>query len=125
MSNPSLVYNAIRTPDGTLLESFTRYDFKEHTDANGNTYAVDGGLGYARRIGPDDSTELSVWSDEPHEKKRLFTHWGTYGKNGDEPFRYIPVVSMTTEHIEAVLKTQIVYPPIKQVLEDELKFRSS
>lgn len=122
---PDIIYNAIKTPDGTLLESFTQHDFRSHTDkVTGSEYSVDGGLSYARRVGPDDYIEMTVWSDEPHEKKRLFTHWGTYGKNGDEPFRRIPVVSMTVEHIEAVLENCNVRPSIREVMEDELKFRS-
>ena len=47
----NLIYNAIRTPDGTILESRSVHDFVGHTDANGKYYAADGGLEYLKRCG--------------------------------------------------------------------------
>lgn len=32
--------------------------------------------------------------------------WGTYGKDGKQPLKYITINNMTSEHIEACLKTQ-------------------
>jgi len=39
----NLIANALRTPDGTVLESKSRHDYKEYIDANGKTYMIDGG----------------------------------------------------------------------------------
>ena len=33
-----LIYNALRTPDGTIIESKSRHDYVTHTDANGKNY---------------------------------------------------------------------------------------
>ena len=63
----SLIRNAIKTPDGTILESTHRHDYKEHTDANGKTYMVDGGLEYVRCSAHGDEVHLSLYDDEPHD----------------------------------------------------------
>ena len=106
MKEPSLIYNAIRTPDGTLLVSRTRHDYKEHVDANGKLYIVDGGLDYCRRSANGDEVDLTMTDEQPHSIQREVLEWGTYGKDGKQPLTYIPISRMETEHIEAVLKTQ-------------------
>ena len=70
-----IIYNAIKTPDGTIISSHHRHDFVTHKDKNGKTYGVDGGQSYLRRIGDiSDCKELSMylepWSLEFHEKAR-------------------------------------------------------
>lgn len=30
--------------------------------------------------------------------------WGTYGKSGKDPFKLVPLVSCTTDHLENILK---------------------
>ena len=60
----TLVYNAIRTPDGTVLESRHRHDHVEYIDKNGKEYMVDGGLEYIRR---------NVHEDAPYEELSVYT----------------------------------------------------
>lgn len=62
MSN--ILKNAIKTPDGTIIESKHRHDFVSYTDKNGKYYAVDGGLDYLRRLGDNDYTELSEFKEK-------------------------------------------------------------
>ena len=38
-----IILNRIQTPDGTVLTSYYRHDYKSYQDKNGETYIVDGG----------------------------------------------------------------------------------
>jgi hypothetical protein len=40
-------------------------------------------------------------------KIREWMHWGTYGKNGDQPLKYVLLKDMSDEHIQAILETQV------------------
>ena len=102
MTDNKIVYNAIRTPDGTLLESFHTHDFKTHKDKNGQVYMVDGGLSYIRRSGSGHQ-ELCLVESDPIEEIREVFSWGTYGKSGDEPFKRVLLKDMTEEHIKAII----------------------
>ena len=57
----TLVYNAIRTPDGTVLESRHCHDYVTHVDKNGKEYILDGGLDYVRRSINGDEVLLQVY----------------------------------------------------------------
>jgi hypothetical protein len=121
----TLLVNAIITPDGTRLESLHRHDYQTHIDANGEEYMIDGGLDYVRRsINKQPAIDAFVYSDDKHDVIREQFLWGTYGKNGDQPLQKKPVKSLDTEHIEAILKTQIhLKDHIRKVFEDELNYR--
>ena len=123
----TLVYNAIRTPDGTILESFHTHDFKTYVDKNGKEYMVDGGRDYVRRNVHDEAPyeELSVYTTDGHDKVREVLKWGTYGINGDQPLTYIALKDMNTGHIQACLDTvPHIHLVWKQAFEEELKLRS-
>ena len=128
MSKERIVSNRIRTPDGTILESMHRHDYRVYVDANGKEYMVDGGLDYLRRIIHDDAPyeELSVYADEPHAEIREAFKWGTRGKDGKQPLKYVPLKDLTTEHIEAILDTQShIADYVRKIFIDELSFRDS
>lgn len=97
-----LVLNRIRTPDGTILTSYYRHDYKTYTDKNGLTYMVDGGLDYLRR-NDHPYEELSVYEDAPWEKIRESFHRGTYGKNGDEELHWVPMSEMSNKWLESCI----------------------
>jgi len=123
----TLVYNAIRTPDGTILESFHTHDFKTYVDKNGKEYMVDGGRDYVRRNVHDEAPyeELSVYTTDGHDKVREVLKWGTYGINGDQPLTYIALKDMNTGHIQACLDTvPHIHSAWKQAFKEELKLRS-
>jgi hypothetical protein len=119
-----LVVNALWTPDGTRLQSRSRYDYKEYVDANGKTYMVDGGLDYIRRSANGDEFDASVYLDDEYALVREQVTWGTYGKNGDQPLRWVPVSEMSNDHIQAVLDTQNhMHPNLREVLMMERQYR--
>jgi hypothetical protein len=123
MSN--IIRNAFRTPDGTILESKSRWDYKEYEDTvSGKIYIVDGGLDYIRRSVHSDQVDLSATLDDDHEVVREAMTWGTYGKNGDEPYRLVKLKDMSLEHIHACLDTQTnMYPQYRTAMKNELDYR--
>ena len=119
-----IIRNSITTPDGTKLVSRYRHDYVSHTDANGTTYSVDGGLSYLKRAGTTDYIETSVMSDQPHSVIREAFEWGTRGIYGDETLTYIVLKAMSTQHIVAVLETQEHNPiEVRKVFYNELSWR--
>ena len=121
-----LLRNALQTPDGTVLESKTRHDYKEYEDANGWTYMVDGGLDYVRRSvnKHEPAIDLILMEAEPHFFLRDYVTWGTYGKQQDQPLSYITIADMTDGHLQAVLDTQKnMYPQIGDLMVAELEYR--
>lgn len=125
MSEKRLIRNAFRTPDGTILDSTHRHDYKSYKDQNGKTYMNDGGLDYMRRSMNGDEIDVSLYDDQPHEVQREVLKWGTYGKEGDQPKVYKPVSIMDTEHIEIVLEEygSHMMPVLKDCMEKELELR--
>lgn len=122
-----IICNRIRTPDGTIIESKNRHDYASHKDANGHTYSVDGGKDYLKRSYTQDAppaTEMSVYSDDEHSVIREAMSWGTYGKEGKDPFHYVTLVDMTSEHILGCLKNvPNMNPSYRDSFKKELEFR--
>lgn len=113
------------TPDGTVLQSYHRHDYKTYTDKNGEEYMIDGGCAYTRCSVNDEPAEyFTVTTDDTHKVKRKWFHWGTYGKNGDQPLKWKPLQDLDTEHIEAILETQSHIPEhLRELFKDELEYR--
>lgn len=126
--NDMIVANKIRTPDGTILQSFNRHDYKTYTDKNGKEYMVDGGLDYLRRNFHDDAPyeELScTWGDHFERIRESFC-WGTRGKGGQDALKWVELMNLSTEHIQAILETQFAPGQnswVKELMEKELKYR--
>ncbi len=121
-----ILSSRMRTPDGTILESIHRHDYVTHTDANGKTYMLDGGCAYVRCSAHGDEVLLTIYTDYPHEVIRLHAKWGTYGKQGNQPFRYVTIAEMEIEHLQACLDTQkeTMNPAMYKVMQDELEYRN-
>jgi len=122
-----ILRNALRTPDGTILESRHRHDYKEYEDANGWVYVVDGGLDYLRRTVNKNApaVDLSLTEEDPHFFLRDYVTWGTYGKEGDQPLSYVTIAEMSDGHLQAVLDTQKrMYPQVRDLMKAELEYRN-
>lgn len=129
MELPRIAVNMIQTPDGTILQSKHRHDYVTHVDkTNGLTYMVDGGTEYLRRNSHPDHPykEMSLTEDADHSILREKVCWGTRGKDGKQPLRYISISSMDTDHIEAVLETQThMSGVIQDIMKNELAYRNT
>jgi len=101
----NIIASKIITPDGTLLQSFSQHDYKEHKDLNGKTYGIDGGNSYQKIIGDIEDLEVITITDEDdYEVIRQEMYWGTYGKNGNQPFKWVYLNEMSDAHIQAILE---------------------
>ena len=121
-----IIYSAMRTPDGTVIESRHRHDYVTHKDANGKTYMLDGGLDYVRASANGDEEFISVTLEDGHDKVREYLTWGTRGVNGDQPLRYVKLKDMDTDHIQACLDTQFqMRPAYRTAMENELEYREN
>jgi len=121
-----LLAQRIRTPDGTILQSYNRHDYKTHLDVKtGETYMVDGGLDYCRQnrnVVPAE--DLCVYVGDDFNHIRAGFSWGTRGVNGDQPLKYVPMKDLDTDHIQAILNTQHRVPQfIRDQFVTELVFR--
>ena len=125
MNDNNLILNALRTPDGTVIQSLHRHDYVTYTDANGKEYMVDGGLDYLRRSIHDDQIDLSEYDDAPHERQRELLTWGTYGIKGDQPLQYKTIEEMETGHLEAVVKMVGICPIRRKCMQKELELRTN
>lgn len=125
-----IIYNAIKTPDGTILSSKHVHDFVMYKDSKtGKEYGVDGGTQYLRRIGNTNECEdLSVNDDGKHSTRRQYLVWG---KNYDKDMNRLPetewvtIQDMTSDHIEAIIDGGYAANNkfYEDVFKEELKFR--
>lgn len=101
-----LVYSAIQTPDGTILESKYGHDYVTYTDKNGKEYMLDGGNDYQRYIVHDDAPfkNISLYMDDDFELIRQKVKRGGRGINGDEPLTFVPICEMNDGWLVASIK---------------------
>lgn len=121
-----LLYNAVLTPDGTILQSRSRHDYIEYKDkVSGEIYILDGGLEYQRMsINKAPAENLAVYTSDLHCKIREVFTWGTYGRDGLQPKKYVLLKLLTDEHLAAILRTQTHLPAeMQKVFSDEILFR--
>ena len=123
-----IVLNRVQCKEcGEILTSYHRHDYK--TCKCPNETMVDGGQDYQRYGGADldkVDTSLTIYVSDDHEQMRKSVYWGTYGKNGDQPRRWIHIADMTDDHLINCLKHMggKIHPIIAKTMNDELQYRS-
>lgn len=125
MNKDQLVYNGIRTPDGTVISSRHRHDFVCHEDANGYSYSVDGGLDYLKRGTTDggkfDYEELSLTLEASHDTIRRRATWGALR---DGQYEWILIKDLETAHIQAILEGGHAQGVFKKIIQEECDWRT-
>ena len=113
-----LIRNALRTPDGTIIESRNRHDYVAHLDQTTNRkYFIAGGFDYVRSSCWGDEEFMTVYSDESHEVIRENLIWGS--KAG-----LVRLSEMDTSHIEACLDTvPNMLEQFREAMVEELDYR--
>lgn len=112
-----LIATRLQTPDGTIISSGNTNLTVSHEDKNGRIYTVCKAY--------QGTSKLTIYSDAGHDIIREHISWGTFGIEGDERLHFIILKNMTTDHIEAVLKTQRLSRTYKSALVNELEYRSA
>lgn len=114
---------------GEVLTSYHRHDYKVCKCTNATM--IDGGLEYQRYGGMDmlkvDRSPTVYLSTDPedHTKMRASFHWGSYGKNGDQPVKWMTPSEMSNDHVENIIKNlgHRIAPWTLKIFERELEYR--
>jgi len=117
--NKELVYNAIKTPDGTILESKHQHDFQMYKDKNGEIYTNDGGTEYLKRsTNKEPYEDLSLYTTDSIEILREHCSWGTYGKYGTGKLTFKKIKDLSNAHLEYIIDSAY-----KGIIKRELEYR--
>ena len=127
-----ILYNAIQTPDGTIIQSKHTHDYVTYIDKNGLEYMVDGGTSYLRRTVHEEAPhkELSIEDDGTHELRRSTLRWG---RNYDKDMNRLPetewvtIQDMNSEHIQAIIDGNYAAGNkyMEDIFKEELKYREN
>ena len=100
-----LIHNAIRTPDGTILVSYHRHDYKSYVDANNEIYVIDGGLEYVRTsVNSVPAESLAIYDDAPFEVIREYLHRGGRGEDVKQELKYVALKDINDDWLENLIK---------------------
>ena len=123
---PKILVNALMCPDGTIIQSHHRHDFKVHEMLEeegfevGFRSSIDGGSDYVRY---NNGIPITITEDSPFEVIRMFLARGGRGKYGKEPLKYVPLFAMSNGWVEAVIEYEEGLRPDNMFLEYYIKER--
>lgn len=117
------------SPPKYLVSKFT-HDFQTYVFKDKTSISVDGGASYIRRAGnlSDESVMWAEWSLDNKSFMRDLRNkllWNTRGVSGREKPHYVPLIDCSSDHLNAILKTQsqINNTIYEKVIKSILKFR--
>ena len=102
-----IIQNAIYIIESdTFLVSCDRHDFQSYKMEDGTEVFIDGGHDYFR-TGNIDHTNvhpffLTTGSSVTDVIEKLL--WGTYGKDCEQPFKWVRLIDCESEHLNNILK---------------------
>jgi hypothetical protein len=110
---PKILQNAAYIPsEGVYLKSTYDHDYQWHKWVEGGVeheLGIDGGKSYIRRVMSTGVVyeDWSLYEGDPFPVIAEKFLWKTFGPLGDQPGRWVPLSQCDTDHLEAILKTQL------------------
>lgn len=102
-----IIQNALYIPElDEYIVSTHRHDYVSRTLKNGEIVATDGGCEYFRGTvnHPKVKKEFHLVDTDNFNRIKWRLLWGTRGKDGKKPLKYIRLVDASTAHLKAILK---------------------
>jgi hypothetical protein len=119
-------------PKYSFLVSSHVHDFQTHEFHDGTSVSVDGGHDYIRRCYPQNYAgygtkymEYSLDDTEPFSVIKQKLLWGTRGKDGFQPLKWVRLIDCDADHLQAILDypytvNKRLSPLYKEVIKDIL-----
>lgn len=124
-----MIQNAVYDKINNIwYKSSHRWDYVSIDLPDGGQTFIDGGDDYRRTSVNFNHVEgfedWVLYENDLIEKVKERLLWGTYGKNGTDPLRWVPLSQCSTEHLYAILNTQHhISDLFRVVIEEILKDR--
>ena len=115
-TDPKIIQNAVYVPwSDTYYLSHNTHDYIEfQVNAKGNRGMIDGGRSYFRCSvnNPGEVINFRLTEEDKFETVCDKLLWGTYGKDGVDPLKYLPIKTFTIEHLRAIAELPYSINPI-------------
>jgi len=101
--------NYIESVDGTKLFSFTRHDYKEYTDKEGNYMMIDGGSDYTRYSCDPKGISSKLINSTVKDSIKDIREQFKWGRNYDKDMNKLPqtewvlLKELDEHHIKAII----------------------
>jgi len=108
---PQILVNLLVCPDGTILKSEYRHDFKSHKGSgehSGQYSFIEGGTDYVRYA---NGIPITITDESPFELIRSFVTRGGRGKEGDEILTHVPLKDIDKDWLDAIIVYEETHRP--------------